>query len=94
MDTYNNQTIHNNYHSDFYTYQPMIDLYEAYASNFITRYRNSSAIFAWELANEPRSVGSATIARPNATVAELNQWFADRSAYIKTLDPYHMVCIG
>lgn len=94
MDTYNNQTIMTDYHTDFYTYQPMIDLYEQYAQEIVTRYRNSSAIFAWELANEPRANGYPTISRPNATDAELTQWFADRSAYIKSIDPQHMVCIG
>jgi len=94
MDYYNNQTIMTNYHTDFSTYQPMIDLYEAYVYEIVMRYRNSSAIFAWELANEPRSNGYPTIARPNSTTAELTKWFSDESAYIKTLDPNHMVCIG
>ena len=94
MDMYNEQTINTTYHSDFYTYQPMIDLYEDYAKQIVTRYRNSSAIFAWELANEPRANGYPTVTVPNFTVADLTKWVADRSAYIKTLDPCHMVAIG
>lgn len=72
----------------------MIDLYEDYAREIVTRYCNSSAIFAWELANEPRANAYPTIARENSTTTALTKWFADRSAYIKSLDPVHMVAIG
>ena len=94
MDTYINETAPSLYHTDFYTSAPVIQAYEDYVSEIVYRYRNSSAIFAWELANEPRANGSPSIARPNFTDAELTAWFSEASTYIKTLDPCHMVCIG
>ena len=99
MDVYIQQTTNATYmneteHTDFYTYQPIIDLYESYTKELVMRYRNSSAIFAWELANEPLTSSYPGVAAPNASAAEITQWVKDRSAYIKSLDSQHMVCIG
>ena len=94
MDTYINETAPSPYHTDFYTQTEVIKKYEDYAYNIVTRYRNSSAVFAWELANEPRANGFPAGSRPNFTTEELTQWFTDRSAYIKSIDNFHMVCIG
>jgi mannan endo-1,4-beta-mannosidase len=44
------------------------------------KYRDDPAIFAWELANEPRRYPIA--------------WITDTAAYIKSLDPNHMVTTG
>ena len=44
------------------------------------KYRDDPAIFSWELANEPRSYPQA--------------WIDDTAAYIKSLDPNHMVTTG
>jgi mannan endo-1,4-beta-mannosidase len=44
------------------------------------KYRDDPAIFSWELANEPRRYPIA--------------WINDTSAYIKSLDPNHMVTTG
>lgn len=43
-------------------------------------YRNDPTIFAWELANEPRNYPQA--------------WIDETAAYIKSLDPNHMVTSG
>ncbi len=88
--TYMNETEH----TDFYTYGPIVDLFDAYAREIVTRYRNSSTIFAWELANEPLVNSYPGVAASNASAAEITKWVADRSAYIKSLDSQHMVCIG
>ncbi|XDG08384.1 hypothetical protein ABKA04_007999 [Annulohypoxylon sp. FPYF3050] len=60
--------------------------YKAYIKAVVSRYANSSAIFAWELANEPRCNGCQT--------SVLTNWAADTSAYVKSLDPNHMVTLG
>ncbi|OMP85528.1 Mannan endo-1,4-beta-mannosidase A [Diplodia seriata] len=60
--------------------------YKKYIKTVVSRYSNSSAVFAWELANEPRCNGC------NTTV--LYDWAKETSAYIKNLDPNHMVTIG
>ncbi len=44
------------------------------------KYRDDPAIFAWELANEPRRYPV--------------NWINDTAAYIKSLDPNHMVTTG
>lgn len=60
--------------------------YRAYIKEVVGRYRNSSAIFAWELANEPRCKGCSTDVIYN--------WADSASAYVKSLDPDHMVTLG
>ncbi len=51
---------------------------------------------AWELANEPRcsgSTGSASSAC-DTTGSTINAWAKTISAYIKSIDPNHLVAIG
>ncbi|MGE5785157.1 MAG: glycoside hydrolase 5 family protein [Myxococcales bacterium] len=50
-----------------------------------TRYRDDPTIMAWELANEPRAVDR---------LDDYRRWIARASAYIKTLDPQHLVTTG
>lgn len=72
--------------TDWYTDKKIQSVYQAYIKAVISRYNNSSAIFAWELANEPRCAGCNTDIIAN--------WVAKTSAYIKSLDPKHMVTTG
>ncbi|KAF4631109.1 hypothetical protein G7Y89_g7031 [Cudoniella acicularis] len=60
--------------------------YQKYISAVVSRYKNSTAVFAWELANEPRCSGCDT--------SIVYNWVKTTSAYIKSLDPNHMVTIG
>ena len=63
----------------------------------MTRYRNSPAVFAWELGNEPRcgADGVRNLPRsPDCTPAVVVEWAEEISAYIKSLDPWHLVCVG
>jgi mannan endo-1,4-beta-mannosidase len=71
---------------DFYTSNAMQTAYRAYIKAVVSRYIDSSAIFAWELANEPRCQGCDT--------SVLHNWIESTSKYIKKLDPKHMVAIG
>jgi len=61
-------------------------MYQTYIKAVISRYRNSTAIFAWELANEPRCNGCAT--------SILTSWITATSKYIRSLDSDHMIAIG
>ncbi|CAN8106177.1 unnamed protein product [Discula destructiva] len=61
-------------------------VYRNYINVLVNRYKASPAIFAWELANEPRCHGCA------ADV--VTQWASATSAYIKSLDGAHMVTLG
>ncbi|KAI9681879.1 MAG: hypothetical protein M1822_006956 [Bathelium mastoideum] len=60
--------------------------YQAYIKAVVSRYSTSTAVFAWELANEPRCSGCATDAIYN--------WATTTSKYIKSLDSNHMVTLG
>lgn len=60
--------------------------YQNYIKTVVSRYTSSSAIFAWELANEPRCKG--------CDPSVVYNWVKTTSAYIKSLDSKHMVCIG
>ena len=60
--------------------------YQAYIEAVVSRYSTSAALFAWELANEPRCNG--------CDVNVIYNWAKTTSQYIKSLDPKHMVTIG
>ncbi|TVY23980.1 Mannan endo-1,4-beta-mannosidase [Lachnellula hyalina] len=60
--------------------------YQKYIAAVVARYKTSKNIFAWELANEPRCSGCDT--------SVITSWVNTTSAYIKGLDPNHMVAIG
>ncbi|KAF2143275.1 glycoside hydrolase family 5 protein [Aplosporella prunicola CBS 121167] len=60
--------------------------YKTYIKTVVSRYANSTAVFAWELANEPRCKGCET--------SVIYDWATSISAYIKSLDPNHMVTLG
>ncbi|TAQ90956.1 hypothetical protein B7494_g716 [Chlorociboria aeruginascens] len=70
----------------WYTDSRVQTQYQTYIRAVISRYQNSSAIFAWELANEPRCHGCAT--------SVITNWATTTSAYIKSLDSTHMITMG
>ncbi|BCS23179.1 glycoside hydrolase 5 family protein [Aspergillus puulaauensis] len=72
--------------SDFYASEEMQTAYKAYIQAVVERYVDSPAVFAWELANEPRCQGCET--------SVLHEWIESTSSYIKGLDSEHLVCIG
>ncbi|KAL8396369.1 hypothetical protein RB596_009852 [Gaeumannomyces avenae] len=86
------------YHGDFYTSPIIREHFKRYIRAFITRYKDSPAIFAWELANEPRCGADATRNLPRSpsgcTPEVMTEWIDHMSAYIKTLDPSHLVTWG
>lgn len=61
-------------------------VYRNYIDVLVNRYKKSTAIFAWELGNEPRCKGCPT--------SVITKWAADVSKYIKSLDPGHLVTLG
>ncbi|KAI9893647.1 MAG: hypothetical protein M1814_006443 [Vezdaea aestivalis] len=73
-------------HNSFYTNAKAQQVYKDYVKLIVTRYKHSSAIFSWELANEPRCSGCPT--------SVITNWVKDISAYIKSLDSHHAVAIG
>ncbi len=71
--------------TSFYTDSKSQAAYKAYIEFIVNRYKSSPAIFAWELCNEPRCSGCKT--------SVITNWASDTSAYIKSLDPDHLVSI-
>lgn len=49
------------------------------------RYRDDSTIMAWQLANEPRALAKG---------AAYRRWVADSAAFIRDLDPHHLISLG
>ncbi|KAL4982236.1 glycoside hydrolase superfamily [Aspergillus falconensis] len=70
----------------WYTNPSIQAAYQAYIKAVVTRYADSPGIFAWELGNEPRCQQCST--------SVINQWATTTSAFIKSLDPNHLVAIG
>jgi len=76
------------YSAKFYTYPECQDWFRGHIAMLIGRtnpytgvkYRDDPAVFSWELGNEPRRYPRS--------------WIEDTAAYIKSLDPNHMVTTG
>ncbi|KAK2017234.1 fungal cellulose binding domain-containing protein [Colletotrichum eremochloae] len=73
-------------HNGWYTNTAAQTQYRKYISAVVGRYKNSKAVFAWELANEPRCQGCAT--------SVIYNWAKSTSEYVKSLDPNHLVTLG
>ncbi|KZS88181.1 glycoside hydrolase [Sistotremastrum niveocremeum HHB9708] len=86
------------YHDEFYYNPTVIAAYKNWVKTVVTRYKNSPAIFAWELANEPRCEADGTRNLPRSpsgcTAATITTWADQISTYIKSLDPLHLVTLG
>lgn len=82
-------------HRAFYTDAAVAQSYRDWALHLVTHvssithrsYRDEPAIFGWELGNEPR-------AGNGVPAAMLTAWAADMSAYVKSIDPNHLVAVG
>ncbi|MCJ1282627.1 hypothetical protein MMC26_001952 [Xylographa opegraphella] len=72
--------------TSFYTDAKSQAAYRNYIEFIVNRYKNTNAIFAWELCNEPRCHGCDT--------SVIYNWASETSAFIKSLDPTHMVALG
>ncbi len=82
-------------HDAFYTNNCTRELYKNYIAYFLNRtnsitgvkYKDDPAIFAWQLANEPR-------ARSDPSGQTLYNWISEMSSYIKIIDQNHLVTTG
>ena len=70
----------------FFTNTAAQAAYKNYIKFIVNRYKSSPAIFSWELCNEPRCHGCDS--------SVITTWASETSAYIKSLDPTHMVTLG
>ncbi len=82
-------------HAAFYDHPRVRKAYKDWLWHLATRvngltnraYRDDPAIFAWELANEPRG----TAGTPSQV---LTRWAHEMSGYLKSIDQNHMVAVG
>lgn len=91
------------YHDEFYT-DPQIRLwYKKWIAHLLNhrnsltglRYKDDPTIMMWELANEPRCIGSGLYPRsPDCTTNTLTEWADDMSRFVKRVDPKHLVSVG
>jgi mannan endo-1,4-beta-mannosidase len=91
------------YHDDFYTDARIKGWYQDWIrallerTNTLTgvRYREDPTIALWELANEPRCGGSNVYPRSDAcTTQTITAWADELSAFVKSVDPTHLVSVG
>jgi mannan endo-1,4-beta-mannosidase len=92
-----------NYHHQFYTDDRARNAYKDYAAHLVNRvntvtklaYKDDPAIFAWELANEPRCRNFGQYDRLEECKPEtITSWVKEMSEHIKALDPNHLVAVG
>lgn len=82
---------------EFYTNETMKGWYKDYINtllnheNYYTgeKLMDSEAVFSWELSNEPRCTVDGFCEDDI-----LYNWAKEMSAYVKSIDPYHMVSVG
>jgi hypothetical protein len=82
----------------FFTDPGCKEQYRNYLKHFVSRvnhytnlaYKDDSAIFAWELMNEPRYQDAGE----NSTGTTLRAWVDEMAALVKSIDPDHMVGAG
>jgi hypothetical protein len=82
-------------HDQFYTNSDCKTAFKNYIRYVVNRtnsltgekYKDSPAIFSWELANEPRC-------ETDSTGDTIVKWADEMSSYIKSLDPRHLVSVG
>ena len=72
--------------TSFFTNQVAQTAYKNYIKFLVSRYKQSPAVFAWELCNEPRCHG--------CDKSVIHNWASQTSAYIKSLDSKHLVTLG
>ena len=90
-------------HHLFYTDPRVRQAYKDWVAHLVahknsidgTRYGSDPAIFAWELANEPRCLNdSKRDSRTGWTSHTLTDWADEMSGFLKAIDPNHLVAVG
>jgi mannan endo-1,4-beta-mannosidase len=92
------------YHDDFFDRADALRAFENWVMFLLNKeigdtgraYKDEPAIMAWELANEPRCTGHGNLpARPDcARSGRITRWAARMSAFLKCIDPDHLVAVG
>ncbi|KIO25441.1 hypothetical protein M407DRAFT_25239 [Tulasnella calospora MUT 4182] len=96
IDTYVQQVIKPDCDRDaFYTDETVKNAYKKWLSCIIPQISSHKALFAWELANDPRCKGAdGTTTSGNCNAQTITRWTADTAKFVKSLDPNHMAASG
>lgn len=90
-------------HHEFYTDERVRSAFKDWIAHVLTRqnsidgvpYLEDPAIFAWELANEPRTINFESYDSPDGwDGSTITRWADEMSAFIESIDPNHMVAVG
>lgn len=90
-------------HDQFFTSAPVRASYRAWLQHLTSRtntksgvpYKDDPTIFAWELANEPRTTNHTSFDSGATTATEpLTRWAEEMSAYLRAIDPNHLIAVG
>ncbi|KAI0721256.1 glycoside hydrolase [Cerioporus squamosus] len=83
-------------HDVFFTNRNTVASYQAYVKTIVSRYKDSSTIFAWELMNEARCLSDTLAAGPSCVPGSntLLTWYREQSNYVRSLDPDHLITTG
>lgn len=91
------------HHHEFYTDERVKQAYKDWVYHLVSRvnsidgvpYKEDPAIFAWELANEPRTINYENMDSPDGwSTDSVTAWADEMSTYVKSIDPNHMVAMG
>ncbi|KDQ51409.1 glycoside hydrolase family 5 protein, partial [Jaapia argillacea MUCL 33604] len=93
MDLYVRQFECSGTHDAFYTDQHIIASYKAYVAAIVGRYKNSPAIFGWEIANDARCFSSIGASK-SCTTLTITNWFSILAKHIREIDCNHLITAG
>ncbi|KZP11991.1 glycoside hydrolase family 5 protein [Athelia psychrophila] len=79
-------------HDEFYTSSSILGIFNTYVTTVVTRYKNSPAILAWEIANDPRC--NSTLPTGACTPQTVTEWHSTVAKHVKSVDPNHVVSSG
>lgn len=90
-------------HHLFFTDERVKKAYKDWVAHLVNRvnaidgtpYKDDPAIFAWELANEPRTMTFGDFDSPDGwDSSTITNWANEMSSFIKSMDQNHMVAVG
>ncbi|KAL0581750.1 hypothetical protein V5O48_000332 [Marasmius crinis-equi] len=80
-------------HDQFYTNDTLKTLFKNYTANIVSRYKDSPAVFSWEIANDARC-SSSLKASSGCKTTVVTQWHSDIADNIRQFDPNHLISAG
>lgn len=90
-------------HHEFFTDARVKSAYKDWVAHLLQRtnsidgvpYAEDPAIFAWELANEPRAINMTEFDAPDGwDTSTITSWADEMSSFIRSLDPNHLISVG